>query len=102
ATEQLDEAVISTAASERRLLPPDARGIDLEGRPRVVVETAHETRIQPVPDAERVEMGADSGEMCRAGLAEEVGDPRRVGVELDHRRFLRVEQAERAALQALP
>ncbi len=46
-------------------------------------------------------MRLDRGEVVGARLAQVLGDPRGRGVHLGHRRVLRVEQAERVALQAL-
>ena len=78
AAEQLDQAVVAAAAAERRLLARRPRPVELERRPRVVVEAADEAGLDDVVDAQRVEVGAERREVVRAGVAQAVGDPRRV------------------------
>ena len=77
AAEQLDEPVVAAAAAERLLLALAARGVELERGPRVVVEAADEARLEPVRDAQRVEVRPDAREVLGAGVAQPVGDPRR-------------------------
>ena len=80
AAEQLDQAVVAAAAAERLLLALAAGDVELERGPGVVVEAADEPRLQPVRDAERVEVRADGREVLGAGVAQAVGDlaaPRR-------------------------
>ena len=55
AAEQLDEPVVAPAAADRGLLARRRpAGIDLERGPRVVVEPAHEPRLELVLDADGV------------------------------------------------
>src|SRR5207248_1581399 len=48
AAEELDESVIAAPAAEGGLLARDAARVDLEGGPRVVVETADEVRLEAI------------------------------------------------------
>ncbi len=66
AAEHLDEAVVAAAAAERLLLALAPDDVVLERRPGVVVEAADEAGFQPVRHAERVEVGADRGEVLGA------------------------------------
>ena len=65
ATEQLDQPVVAPAATDRLLLSLAALDVELERGPRVVVETADQPGLEPVCDAERVEMGTDRREVRR-------------------------------------
>ena len=100
ATEELDEPVVTAASTECLLLALGTAPIELERRPGVVVEAADERWLEPVTHAERVEMRPDLGEVRRTCLAQQVRDLRRQRVELLHRRFPRVEQAERIPLES--
>ena len=65
AAEQLDQAVVAAAAADRLLLALATRDVELERRPRVVVEPADQPGLEPVRDAERVEVRADGREVRR-------------------------------------
>ena len=75
--EQLDQAVVAAAAADRLLLALPTADVELERGPRVVVEAAHEARLEAVGDAEGVEVAADRIEVRGAGGAQPVGDARR-------------------------
>ena len=95
AADLLDEPVVATAAADRRvgvLVRPD----ELEGGARVVVEPAHERRVEDVRHAERVEPRAHLGEVRAAGVAERVADLRRVVERGAQRGILDVEDLQRA------
>ena len=64
--EQLDQAVVPPAAADRLLLALAPGDVELERRPRVVVEAADEAGLEPVRHAERVEVGPDAGEVLGA------------------------------------
>ena len=74
---QLDEAVVATATAERLWLTLCARPIELECRPRVVVEAAHERRCRVSLDTDGSEMLAERRQVVGAGIAEVVRDARR-------------------------
>ena len=79
---------------------PDApAGIELEDGARVVVEAAHEVRVQPVLDARGVEHAPHQHPCRGALLAQVVGDARRFGLERLALRHLAVEQAQRVGLE---
>ena len=98
--EQLDEAVVAPAATDRLLLALAAGDVELERGPRVVVEPADEPGLEPIAHAEGLEVRADAGEVLGAGVAQPVRDLRRPRVERGHRRVLRIEQAQDVALEA--
>ena len=80
AAQQLDQAVVAPAATDRLLLALAPGDVVLERGPRVVVEAADEAGLEPIRHAERVEVRPDAGEMLGAGVAQPVGDlaaPRR-------------------------
>ena len=66
AAEQLDQAVIASPATDGLLLALATGDVELERRPRVVVEAADQPGLEPVADLERVEVLADGGEVLRA------------------------------------
>ena len=101
AAEQLDEAVVAAATTDRLLLALAPLDIELERGPRVVVETADQPGLDPVRDAEGVEMRAHGSEMRGTGLAQTVGDARRRRVDRRHRRILRVGQPKHVPLEAV-
>ena len=100
----LDEPVVAPAAADHRvrvLLRPH----ELERGARVVVEPAHERRIEDVRHAEPVEPCAHLVEVRAAVVAERVADLRRVVERLAQRRILHVEHLQRARrtlVQSLP
>src|SRR5205814_9234932 len=67
--EQLHQAVVPAPAPERGLLARDPARIDLEGRPRVVVEAADQVWIEAIDHPESVQMRAHPGEMLGARSA---------------------------------
>ena len=94
-TDRLDQAVVAAAAADRGvdvLLGPD----ELEGRARVVVEAAHERRVEDVPHPVRVEVRPDGVEVLAAGVAERVADLRRVRERGENLLVLDVEDLENA------
>jgi hypothetical protein len=99
--QELDEAVVPAAAAERLLLPFSTEEVELEGRASVVVQAPDQPRLDPVRDPDRVEVPANRVEMLAAGGAQSLRDPRGRGIELRHRRVLRVEQPEGIPLEAL-
>ena len=100
--QQLDEAVIAPAAAERLLLALGARAVELEGGPGVVVEAAHERRLEDRLDPDRREMGLHALEVLGARTAQALADARRAGDERGHALVLRVQQAERVRREPLP
>ena len=94
-TEQLGQPVVAPATAERLLLALGTGAVELPGGAGVVVEPAHQARLQLVGDAERVEVNANGGEVLGAGGTEPLDDARSVGVKGDQRFLLRVEEAER-------
>ena len=97
-TDLLDQVVVAPAAGDGRVLVLD-RPDELERRPRVVVEAAHERRDERVRHARRVEVGPDRGEVLDACGAERLADLRRLVERIADRRRLRevvVEHPERA------
>src|SRR6476619_7210461 len=70
--EQLDEAVVPPSPTQSLLLTLATLDVELERRPRVVVEPADEPRLQAIRDAERVEMRAHRGEMRGARIAQPI------------------------------
>ena len=81
---------------------PRAARVELERGPRVVVEAADEPRARgdtPTPSASRC--ARTPAKCVGAGVAQAVGDLRRGRVQLGHRRILRIEQAQRVALEPL-
>src|SRR4029453_12765491 len=97
----LDQAVVAAAAADSALRA-DCRVAELEGRAGVVVEAAHERRLELVRDADGVEQAAALGEVDSALLAERVADLRRIREQLLHPLALHVEHSEgrRRALRA--
>src|SRR2546423_11362736 len=78
AADLLDEIVVAAAAADRRRLRALVRPDELERRARVVVEAAHECRLERVRDSVEVEVLADAREVLRALVAERVADLRRI------------------------
>ncbi len=93
--DRLDEPVVAAAPADGGvdvLLRPD----ELEGGARVVVEAAHERRVEDVVDAVRVEVRPDCFEVLAAFVAERVADLRRVGEGREDLLVLDVEDLEDA------
>ena len=101
AAEELDQAVVPTAAAERLLLALRAGDVELERGPRVVVEAADEARLEAVRDAQRVEVGADAAK-CSAQASHSRSVMRgAAALSVGHRRVLGVEQAQDVAFQSV-
>ena len=92
--DRLDQAVVAAAAADR-VLRADRRVLELEGRPRVVVEAAYEGRRELVGDAHRVQVLANGREVLTAGVAQRLADRRRAAEKLLHALVLHVEDAQR-------
>ncbi len=101
AAELLEHAVVAAAAADGALRA-EAIGHPLEDGQVVVVETAHQSRIDAIAEPGGIEHGADGGEMAERLGAEEVHQPRRAVGDRLHRRVLAVEDAQRIAVQAAP
>ena len=63
---------------------PSSASYELERRARVVVEAAHERRLERVGDAVRVEVARARRRMLAAGVAERLADLRRAAQRLPH------------------
>ena len=68
AAEVLDETVVATAAAERVLRRVERAALELERRAAVVVEAAHEPRVDRERDAERVSPRLHAGEVRGGGV----------------------------------
>ena len=90
----LDDVVVAAAAADRAL-GSDRLVHELEGRARVVVEPAHERRLELVADAVRVEVAAHGVEVLAARVAQRLADLGRVGERRLHVRVLHVEDTQR-------
>ncbi len=101
AAQQLDQAVVPAAAAERRLLALGALAVELEGRPGVVVEAAHEARCQRIGTPSASRWARTAREVLRAGGAEVLGDGRGRGDEVGQVGILGVEEAQGVRGQAL-
>ena len=84
AADLLDEVVVAAAAADRRRLRALVRADELEGGAAVVVEAAHERRVEVVRHAVRVEVRAHRGEVLGAFVAERVADLRCVLQRREH------------------
>ena len=85
-----------------RTAGPPRPGVVLERGPRVVVEPAHERRLDPVGDADRVEVGLHGREVLGTRRAQVIRDARRARVERRQRRILRVQETEGVRLEPPP
>ena len=97
----LDEPVVAAAAADRRvrvLVGTD----ELERRARVVVEPAHERRVEHVRHAVEVELRAHLVEMRAAVVAQRLADLRRVVERGAQRGVLHVEDLQRARRALVP
>jgi len=94
AAERRDQAVVAAAAGHRGL-GADVAGDDLEGGAHVVIQAPHQTRIEHVLAAGRVEQALYRVEMRGAFRAQVVGDARGVGRELLALGDLAVEHPQR-------
>ena len=76
--EGLREPVVAAPGVDRGCLVRRQRARDpLERRPRVVVETADQSRVEQVGHARLVQSAPNGGEVRRARLAQVIGDRRR-------------------------
>ncbi len=73
----LGQPVVAPTPADGVLRRGERRRRELEGGAGVVVEAAHQTRLEPVGHAELVEAVAHPGQVGGTGVVEVVGDPRR-------------------------
>src|SRR5437016_5135427 len=92
AAELLDEAVVATASADAALRAEGVRG-ELEDGPRVVVEPAHERRVELIGHGGLLEQFAHGGEVLEVVVVEMVDEARRAR---DHRARALVLGVERA------
>jgi len=98
---QLDEPIIS-ASPHHRALGAEVGGHELERRMRVVVETSHELRVQPIAYAEPLESGTDLvEELARRGI-EVIGKGRGIPHDRPVGFLLRIEYAQRVTFEPTP
>jgi len=88
----LDQAVVAAAAADPALRAQHVAA-ELEHRARVVVEAAHQQRVQRVGDSEVVQQSTHGGKVFSTGIAEVVRDLGRVCLEGLARLVLAIEQA---------
>ena len=101
--ERLDQPVVAAAAAERVLGAVERAAGVLERRAQVVVEAAHQPRLDAVRDAERVEPGADGVEVgCRALSLQKSAIRGAAAIRSRVLAALGVEHAQRVAGQRLP
>ena len=93
--------VVAAAAADGALRAEHARG-DLEDRALVVVEAAHDPRIDDVRDAGQIEIRFERVEMLAARRRTERFERRRGRDERQVGRILAVEHAQRIALEPPP
>ncbi len=101
AAELLEEAVVATAAADRALRAEPVRH-PLEHGEVVVVEAAHEARVDAVLEPGGVEDAPHRAEVRERVGAEEIDQPRRAFDHRLQRRVLAVEDAQRIAVQSPP
>ena len=94
-----DQAVVAAAGAHRTLRAELGRQ-PLENGVRVVVEPAHQARVEHVADAHGVEMPAQPLEVLARLLVEVLGQHRRAGDHVLQLRILAVENAQRIAFEA--
>src|SRR5690606_14123312 len=98
AAELLDEPIVASAGADRALRAEPVRD-PLEDRARVVIEPAHEPRVDLVLDPGVLEQPPQPLEVLARPLVEVLGDDRRVPDEFLHLGVLAVEDAQRIALE---
>src|SRR5690606_20819829 len=101
ATEGFEHPIVPATADQRVLraeLP--LRRLDFEQRARVIVETAHEPRVHPVGDSERLEGAAEPFEVGAVVTLEHVEDRRGVGDDGAVAWILRIQNSQRVVAQA--
>ena len=96
----LDQAVVATPARDARLRPEGVAG-ELEQRARVVIQTAHERRVDLVRNARPLQHLADLCEVRGVLLTEPLEQDRRVGHDRLRRGIGGVERAQRVQLDPL-
>ena len=94
-----DEAIIATAAADCALRS-ERWILDLESGIRIVVEPAHELRVNGVGDSNSCEVGFQSFELLVATLAEIVRDDRRTDSRCFAALFLAVEKTKRILVKS--
>ena len=94
-----DEAVIAAAAADCALRS-ERWILDLESGIRIVVEPAHELRVDGVGDPKSCEVGFQSFELLVATLAEIVRDDRRTDSRRFAALFLAVEKSKRILVKS--
>ncbi len=96
----LDDEIVVAPPGTDRTLGAEAVGDELEHREVVVVQAAHQARVDGVGDAVGVQDGAQAIEVGERLLAEEIHEPgRRIHHGL-HRGVLGVQDAQRVGMQA--
>src|SRR5579883_875160 len=96
---QLGYQFVIAAATENGALSADVRGHELESRVRVIVEAAHQSRIDLERHARRRQAVLHRLEEILAGLVQVIGEARRIGVDGLVILVLAVEDTQRIALQ---
>src|SRR6185369_2201842 len=99
ATKLCDQPVVA-AARTNGSLRAELGGQPLENGVRIVVEPAHQARIEHVLDADRIEMPAQPGEMLTRLFVQVLREYWRAGDHVLQLRILAVENAQRIAFEA--
>ena len=99
AAELLDEAVVAAAAADTGLRA-ERVARELEDRARVVVEPAHERRVDLVRQVGAVEQRAHGGEVLGVLTGETVEQPRRPGHHVPCPGVVGIERAQRVLVDA--
>jgi hypothetical protein len=99
AAELLDQAVVAAAGADRAL-GAQLVGDPLEHGQVVVVEAAHQARVDAIRHAGFLEQRLHPGEMLQRGLAEEIHQLRRPSTSSCMCGILAVEDAQRIGMQA--
>ncbi len=99
AAELADQPVIAATGADGTL-GAELVGDPLEYRAAVIVQPAHQLRIDLIGDADGIESRLESFEMSARLLVEEIGERRRIRQQRLGLRILAVEDAQRVGRQA--
>ena len=94
AAKLLDQAVVSAACADGAL-GAELVGDPLENGQIVVIQSAHQSRVDAIGNAGLLEQRLHAAEMLEGGLAKEIDQLRRTLDEFLHVRILAVENAQR-------
>jgi hypothetical protein len=88
------QPVIAPAA-QNRALGTEVMGYELEGGMTIIIEPAHEPRIEAIGDPERIEPGTHLGKEVARFRRQEFREGRRSGIDAFVALILRIENAQR-------